>query len=103
MEYFMRCNMVKDIIKYNEKEYQLSSVFIEKMGLFETMIFPIENGIISGSEVFCYRTHYLELANEVYTRIKLYPEKYLSDKAIEKYFACKKCEEWCCTMCKYFG
>lgn len=44
--------MVKDIIKYNKKEYQLSTVFIEKMKLFETMIFPIENGIVSDNEVF---------------------------------------------------
>ena len=94
--------MVKDIIKYNEKEYHLSSVLIENMGLFETMIFPIENGIVSGSEVFCHRTRHIALANEVYTVIKLHPEKYLSDKAIEKYFACKDCENWCCTFCKYF-
>ena len=94
--------MVKDIIKHNEKEYQLSTVFMENVGLFETMIFPIENGIVSGNEVFCHRTSHIALANEVYTDIKTYPEKYLSDKAIEKYLACKNCYEWCCTMCKYF-
>ena len=95
--------MVKDIIKYNEKEYQLSSVYLENMCLFETMIFTIENGIVSGNEVFCHRTSHIALANEVHIDIKTHPEKYLSDKAIEKYFACKKCEEWCCTMCEYFG
>ena len=95
--------MVKDIIKYGGKEYQLSSIYLEKMKTYETMIFPIENGIVSGNEVFCHRTSFLAIANEVCTVIKLHPEKYLSDKAIEKYFACKDCENWCCTMCKYFG
>lgn len=94
--------MVKDIIKYNEKEYQLSTVFIENMALFETMIFPIENGIASGSEVHCSRT--MDAGESKYKHEDIYknPEKYLSDRAIEKYFACKKCEEWCCTMCKHF-
>ena len=95
--------MAKNIIKYNEKEYQLSSVYFDKMKLFEIMIFPIENGIVSGNEVYCKRTHNLIFANEVYIDIKFNPEKYLSDKAIEKYLACKNCHEWCCTMCKYFG
>ena len=94
--------MVKDIIKYNEKEYQLSTVFLENMSLFETMIFPIENGIISGNEVYCFRT--MDAGESKYKHIDIYEnvEKYLSDKAIEKYLACKNCYEWCCTMCKYF-
>lgn len=95
--------MAKEVIKYNEKEYQLSSRFIENMCVFEIMIFPIENGIVSGNEVFCHRTHYLASANEIYTNIKFHPEKYLSGKAIEKYFACKICNNWCCTMCPHFG
>lgn len=94
--------MVKDIIQYNKKEYQLSTVFIEKMKLFETMIFPIENRIVSDNEVFCYRTSHIALANEIHIDIKTHPEKYLSDKAIEKYYACRKCKEWCCTMYQYF-
>lgn len=94
--------MVKDIIQYNKKEYQLSTVFIEKMKLFETMIFPIENGIVSGNEVYCFRT--MDAGKSRYKHIDIYEnvEKYLSDKAIEKYLACKNCSEWCCTMCKYF-
>ena len=94
--------MIKNIIKYNGKEYQLSTVFLNKMALFEIMIFPIENGIVSDNEVFCHRTSHIALANEVYTDVKAHPEKYLLDKAVEKYFACRKCKEWCCTMCKYF-
>lgn len=95
--------MVKDIIEYNEKEYQLSGIFIEKMASYEIMIFPIENGVVSDDEVFYHRTDKIALANAVYTDIKFHPEKYLSDKAIEKYLACRNCREWCCTMCKYFG
>lgn len=94
--------MVKDIIQYNKKEYQLSTVFIEKMKLFETMIFPIKNGIVSGNEVYCFRTR--DEGKSRYKHIDIYEnvEKYLSDKVIEKYLACKNCHEWCCTMCKYF-
>lgn len=95
--------MVKDIIKYNEKEYQLSTVYLEKMKIYETMIFPIENGLISGNEVYCNRTMDAFESRYVHRDILDNLEKYLSDKAIERYFACKKCEEWCCTMCKYFG
>lgn len=87
--------MIKDIIQYNGKEYKLSITFIEKIKLFEIMIFPIENGIVSNDEVCCFRTVNI---NDIYENI----EKYLSDKAIEKYLACKNCHEWCCTMCKYF-
>ena len=95
--------MVKDVIKYNKKDYQLSTVFLENMALFETMIFSIENGVVSGEEVYCFRT--MDAGESKYKHEDIYesPEKYLSDKAIEKYFACKKCEEWCCTMCQYFG
>lgn len=87
--------MIKDIIQYNGKEYKLSIVFIEKIKMFETIIFPIENGIVSNNEVCYFRTTNV---NDIYENM----EKYLSDKAIEKYLTCKNCHEWCCTMCKYF-
>ena len=94
--------IIKEIIKHNEKEYQLSTVFIENMALYETMIFPIENGIVSDDEVYCYRT--MDIAESKYKRKDIYEnvEKYLSDKAIEKYLACRNCCNWCCTMCRYF-
>lgn len=94
--------MIKDIIKYNGKEYQLSTVFIENVNLFETMIFPIENGIVSGNEVYCFRTVRADKSNNKHRDIYYHYDKYLSDKAIEKYFACKNCHEWCCTMCRYY-
>ena len=87
--------MIKDIIQYNGKEYKLLITFIEKIKLFEIIIFPIENGVVSNNEVCCFRTANV---NDIYENI----EKYLSDKTIEKYLACKDCHEWCCTMCKYF-
>ena len=46
--------MIKDYIKYEEKEYQVSTVNID--GMLETMIFPVENGVVSGSEVYKFRT-----------------------------------------------
>ena len=47
--------MVKDYIKYEGKEYQLSTVLLYDCE-FETMIFPIENGVVSGSEVYKFTT-----------------------------------------------
>ena len=93
--------MVKDIIKYNDKEYQLSTIYIENMAIFETMIFSIENNKISGKEVYCFRTSRAGESQMKHGDIYYHPEKYVSDKAIEKYLACKSCDEWCCTMCKY--
>ena len=97
--------MVKDIIKHNEKEYQLSTVAIENVAIFgtifETMIFPIKNGIVSGNEVYCYRTRNAGESKYKHQDIYDNPEKYLSEKAIEGYFACKNCHEWCCTLCQY--
>ena len=95
--------MVKDIIKHNGKEYQLSTVLIENMGVFETMIFPIENGIVSGKDVYCFITTIAGESKNKHEDIYENVEKYLSDKAVEKYLACKNCHEWCCTMCRYFG
>ena len=46
--------MVKDIITYGEQTYQLSTVNID--GMLETMVFPIINGVVSGNEVYCFRT-----------------------------------------------
>lgn len=97
---FKRYGMIKDIIKYNDKEYQLSTVNID--GCFETMIFPIKDGVISGKEVYMARLYHARQSCDLHGDIYYHPEKYLSDKAIEKYLACKNCHEWCCTMCKYF-
>lgn len=94
--------MVKDIIKYNEKEYQLSTVLIENnMSVFETMIFPIENGIVSGNEVYCFRTLRSGESQRKHADIYYHPEKYVSNEVIEQYLACKDCNEWCCTLCQY--
>lgn len=93
--------MIKDIIKYDNKEYQLSTIYIENMITFETMIFPIENGKVSGEEVYCFRTLRVNESKWKHTDIYKHPEKYVSNKAIEKYLTCKNCNEWCCTMCKH--
>ena len=80
--------MVKDIITYNKQTYQLSTVDID--GMSETMIFPIINGIVSGNEVYCFRT-----LNEIesfrkHIHIKHAPEKYLNPDAITEYLKSKK-------------
>lgn len=82
--------MVKDIIKYNNREYQLSTVYIENTATFETMIFLIENGAISGQEVYCFRT--LEPGQSIDKHADIYhhPEKYLSEEAIAEYLKSKE-------------
>lgn len=82
--------MVKDIIKYNEKEYQLSTVFIENMALFETMIFQIKNGTVSGKEVYCFRTADAGKSKDKHIDIYYHPEKYLSDEIIDEYLKSKE-------------
>lgn len=93
---------LKTIIKHNNKQYMLSMVYISEMKVFEIMLFPIKDATIDNNEVFCYRTMFQEVASCKARDILDYPEKYLSDEAIEAYLACKKCGEWCCTLCKYF-
>lgn len=92
--------MIKDIIKYSDKEYQLSTVYIENMSTFETMIFPIKNGKVSGEEVYCFRTLRAGESQKKHEDIYYHPENYVTKEAIEKYLVCKDCQEQCCTMCK---
>lgn len=80
--------MVKDIIKYNEKEYQLSTVNIN--GCFETMIFPIENGVVSGNEVYMNRVFTAGESHDMHKNIYYHPEMYLSDDAIANYLKSKE-------------
>lgn len=88
------------IIKYNEKTYQVSRVYLEDTDMIEVMVFPIENGIVSGSEVFCYRTDIYEWAKYTYEDIKNRPEIYLSEQAIKEYLATKEdCDEECNKDC----
>lgn len=49
--------MLKDIIEYNGKRYQVSTITLTNYcNMLETMIFPIEYDTVSGNEVFTYRT-----------------------------------------------
>lgn len=45
---------MKNDIEYNGKSYQVST--IELHWGYETMIFPVIDGVVSGSEVYKYRT-----------------------------------------------
>lgn len=80
--------MIKDIIEYNEKVYQLSTINID--GMLETMVFPIEKGHVSGKEVYCFRTFNAGESKNKHTDIYYYPEKYLSKEAIDKYLKSKE-------------
>lgn len=80
--------MVKDIIRYDGKEYQLST--INTNGCLETMVFPIENGVVSGKEVYCFRT--TDGAESASKHLDIYqrPFKYLSESAISEYLKSKE-------------
>ena len=80
--------MVKDYITFNEKRYQLSTVYIN--GIFETMIFPIENGIISGSEVYREECYNAGQSHDIHKDIYYHPGKYLSEEAINEYLKSKE-------------
>lgn len=83
--------MVKDIINYEGKEYQLSTVYLDNMCIFETMIFSIKNGIIDHNEVYCFRTTQPGESLRKHEDTYFHPEKYLSDEAINEYFLSKGC------------
>ena len=75
--------MFKDTIKFNGKEYQLSTVNLG--GCYETMVFPIEDGRISGKEVCMCSVYTSYGSQEVHKDILFHPEKYLTDEAIAEY------------------
>lgn len=83
--------MVKDYIKYEGKEYQLSTVLLYDCE-FETMIFPIENGVVSGSEVYKFTTFKASESQRKHKDILDNVENYVGKEAIEKYL--KEKEEW---------
>ena len=84
--------LVKDYIKYGEKEYEVSTVYIENMCTFETMIFPTDNGNTSGEEVYMFRTFDAGESRRKHEDILTNMENYISEEAIERYFREK--EEW---------
>ena len=80
--------MIQDCIKYNGKEYQLSTARLSNM--IETMIFPIENGVVSGNEVYCFRTVNANESINKHKDVYYHPEKYLSDEAVAEYMKSKE-------------
>jgi hypothetical protein len=76
---------MKDIIKYNDKEYELSTVYLDDYAMFETMIFPMKNNIVCNNEVYCFRTFESEESKNKHVDIYFHPEEYVSDEAIYEY------------------
>ena len=75
--------MIKNEIEYKGKSYQVSTIDLH-WG-YETMIFPIINGVVSGNEVYKYRTCDRDDIINKHFDIVTHPEKYLDDKIIEEY------------------
>ena len=76
--------LVKDYIKYEEKEYQISTVLLYDCE-FETMIFPVKNGIVSGSEVYKFTTFDAGESQRKHRDVLYNAENYVSKEAIKKY------------------
>jgi hypothetical protein len=78
---------MKDIITYDCIAYQISTINVD--GMFETMVFPIKNGEVSGNEVYCFRTFNEHQSKDKHMDVYWYPEKYLNMDAIEEYLKSK--------------
>lgn len=76
--------MIKDYICFNNKKYQLSTIVVDGV-TFETMIFPMENGVVSGREVYCFRTSCIGETERKRADIWFHPEKYLAEEKIREY------------------
>ena len=82
---------MKDIIYdvYTGKEYQVSTAFIYDC-YFETMIFPIEDGVVSGREVYKWEAYNLQEAIDKHRDIKNRPQAYISEESIAEYIRLKE-------------
>ena len=83
--------MIKDIITYNGKDYQISTVkmYAKAYVYFETAIFPIENDIPTGNEVYRWKTYNVEESHDKHIDILNRPEKYLSEESVAEYMKSK--------------
>ena len=81
--------MVRDYIEYDEKEYQLSTVLLYDCE-FETVVLPIENGVVSGSEVYKFRTFDAGKSRRKHKDILDNLENYISKEAIDRYLKKKR-------------
>ena len=75
--------MIKNDIEYNGKSYQVSTIVLD-WG-YETMIFPVIDGVVSGSEVYKYRTCLKSDSEDKHFDIVKHPKKYLDENCIEEY------------------
>ena len=82
---------MKDIIHdvYTGKEYQVSTAFVYDC-YFETMIFPIEDGVVSGREVYKWEAYNIEEAVDKHRDIKNRPQAYISEESIAEYLKLKE-------------
>lgn len=80
--------MIKDIIRCDNKKYQVSTVNLD--GCFETMIFPIEDDMVVGKEVYMWRTSDANESQDKHRDILNRPEKYISEESIAEYLRLKE-------------
>ena len=75
--------MIKNDIEYNGKSYQVSTIDLH-WG-YETMIFPVIDGVVSGSGVYKYKTCLKSDSEDKHFDIVKHPKKYLDENCIEEY------------------
>lgn len=75
--------MIKNDIEYDGKSYQVSTIDLH-WG-YETMVFPVIDGVVSGSEVYKYRTCLKSDSENKHFDIVKHPKKYLDENIIYAY------------------
>lgn len=83
--------MIKDVITYNGKDYQISTVemYAKAYVYFETAIFPIRNGMAIGHAIYTWKAYNADESYDKHRDILNRPEKYLSEESIIKYLESK--------------
>lgn len=84
--------MIKDVITYNGKDYQISTVemYAKAYVYFETAIFPIRNGMATGHAIYTWKAYNADESYDKHRDILNRPEKYLSEESIIKYLESKE-------------
>ena len=77
--------MIRDIVKHNDKEYQVTTVYFRATNIRTTEVRLIENGETLRDVVYHFVTTESGESQDKHKDILCNPEKYLSEEAIRQY------------------
>lgn len=77
--------MIRDIVKYNDKEYRVVTTYFPATNIRTTEVRLIENGLVTNEVVYHFVTTESSESQDKHKDILYNPEKYLSEVAIRKY------------------